>query len=80
MNFLELKRLITEFSMDSRDFLKTTSTLYGEIFKLSRKELLALLKEIGAIPEYINTRFNRREIVFKSYRYIVGKIFTRTWN
>jgi hypothetical protein len=37
MNFLELKKLITKFSIESRDFLKMTSILQEELFKLSRK-------------------------------------------
>jgi uncharacterized tellurite resistance protein B-like protein len=51
MNFLELKKSITTFSMESRDFFKATSALQEKLLKLSRKELLTILKEIGAIPE-----------------------------
>ncbi|MDR2644476.1 MAG: HindIII family type II restriction endonuclease [Endomicrobium sp.] len=53
MNFLELKKSITKFSIESRDFLKMTSTLQEELFELSRKQLIAILKEIGTMPEYI---------------------------
>jgi type II restriction enzyme len=53
MNFLELKKSITKFSIESRDFLKMTSTLQEELFKLNRKQLIAILKKIGTIPEYI---------------------------
>jgi type II restriction enzyme len=53
MNFLELKKSITKFSIESRDFLKMTSTLQEDLFKLSKKEFITILKEIGTIPEYI---------------------------
>ncbi|MDR2426030.1 MAG: HindIII family type II restriction endonuclease [Endomicrobium sp.] len=71
MNFLELLKLINERS----DFLESTLLIQNKIFKLHKKDLIILLKQIGTIPESIAHDFSQEKLYSKITDIILAKSF-----
>ncbi len=76
MNYTELTKLIkTESQTDESDFEKATDRIKKTLFSLNKKQLLPLVKEIGAIPENIDHDSTEEKIYAKTIDIILAKCF-----